>query len=145
MHKVEAIKVSMDIQQTIIDALKHAGINATAQRIAVGRYVLLEADHPTADEVKAAVDEVFPKISMATIYNTLHTLEKAGILRAVKLPHTGRVVYDRNMEPHYHMIDEASGTLTDLEAERVKLQHELDKEYDIHEVEIFFRGVKKTK
>lgn len=43
------------------------------------------------------------------------------------------------------MIDEASGTLTDLEAERVKLQHELDKEYDIHEVEIFFRGVKKTK
>lgn len=90
MHKIKAIKASMDIQQTIIDALKHAGINATAQRIAVGRYVLLEADHPTADEVKAAVDEVFPKISMATIYNTLHTLEKAGILRAVKLPHTGR-------------------------------------------------------
>lgn len=129
--------------QAIIDALKTAGINATAQRIAVGRYVLLEADHPTADEVKAAVDQVFPKISMATVYNTLHTLEKVGILRAVKLPHTGRVVYDSNMEPHYHMIDETTGALTDLKADRVKLKHELDREYDIHDVEIFFRGVKK--
>lgn len=129
--------------QTIIDALKKAGINATAQRIAVGRFVLFEADHPTADEVKAAVDKVFPKISMATIYNTLHTLEKAGILRAVKLPHTGRVVYDSNVEPHYHMIDEDSGALTDLHEDMVKLQHELDREYDIHDVEIFFRGVKK--
>ena len=130
--------------QGIIDALKQAGINATAQRIAVGRYVLFEADHPTADEVKSAVDQVFPKISMATVYNTLHTLEDAGILRAVKLPHTGKVVYDNNIDHHYHIIDDETGELTDLDENLVTVNHDLDQEYEINDMEIFFHATKKA-
>ena len=60
----------------IEDRLSRSGVQPTAQRIAIAQYVLCEAEHPTADDVKAWTDLNFPKLSLATVYNTLNVLVK---------------------------------------------------------------------
>lgn len=122
--------------------LKKAGINATAQRIAICRYVLCDADHPTADDVKQWVDQNFPKMSLATVYNTLKILVEGGLLRELRLPHTDRVLYDNNLEAHHHFLDEGTGMLYDVPAAAVTLSPDLGAEYKVQGVEVLMRGTR---
>ena len=68
----------------IEERLKKAGVQPTAQRIAICRFVLCQADHPTADQVKAWADKNFPKMSLATVYNTLNLWVEAGLLQELR-------------------------------------------------------------
>lgn len=93
--------------------LREHDINPSAQRVAVGEYVLSTGDHPTADEVWKRVRERFPMVSRATVYNTLNLFVRQGLLRTFTLT-GGCVVFDPNTENHHHFIDEDSGTITDI-------------------------------
>ena len=96
----------------IIAKLKQHGIQPSAQRLAVAEYVLGTDAHPSADEVWAKVGRrLF--ISRATVYNTLNLLVDKGLLRAFVLAE-GRVVFDPNVEPHHHFIDEETETIHDI-------------------------------
>lgn len=128
--------------QEIEQKLRGSGVNPTAQRLAICRYVLCEADHPTAEQVKDWADRNFPKISLATVYNTLNTLVAAGLLKEVRLPHSESVLYDDNTAPHYHFLDEKTGTLYDLSPDQVEVSPRLKKGFRVHEVEVLIRGTK---
>jgi Fe2+ or Zn2+ uptake regulation protein len=124
----------------IEERLKKAGVGATAQRIAICKYVLCEADHPTAEDIKNWTDANFPKLSRATVYNTLDVLVQAGMLKELKLPHTGKVVYDTNVTEHFHFLDNDSGRLFDVSEEECKVILNLPKDIRIEEVDVFLRG-----
>ena len=137
------MKTAIDMA-TISETLAAAGMNPTAQRIAVFQYLCNHSDHPTPEQVKAAVDQVFPKISLATIYNTLNALVSAGLILAVKLPHSGKIVYDVNTSKHYHFIDEKQGLLVDLDPRDVQIQLGLPPEYEVEDIDVFIKGHLKT-
>ena len=120
--------------------LRARSIQPTAQRITICQYVLCEADHPTADQVKRWVDDHFPKISLATVYNTLNTLVEAGLLRELRLADRDCAVYDSNVDLHYHFVDEATGRIYDLAPETVTVQPRLGEAFAIHQVDVVFRG-----
>jgi Fur family iron response transcriptional regulator len=120
--------------------LEAAGINPTAQRIAICRFVLCEADHPTAEQVKDWADANFPKLSLATVYNTLGTLVKAGLLKELKLPHSERVIYDDNVSSHHHFLDEESGKLVDIPADQVEVTARLGSRFRIKGMDVLIRG-----
>lgn len=120
--------------------LKKLGIGATAQRIAICKYILCEADHPTAEDIKTWTDANFPKLSRATVYNTLEVLVQAGMLKELKLPHTGKVVYDTNIDDHFHFLDSNSGKLFDISMEQCKVILSLPNNIKIEGVDIFLRG-----
>jgi Fur family iron response transcriptional regulator len=124
----------------IEDRLSAAGIRPTAQRIAIAQYVLCEAKHPTADDIKRWTDKNFPKLSMATVYNTLSALVKAGLLREFRLSHSASVVYDHNIEAHHHFLDEKTGKLYDLPAHEVEINIKPGKHAKVREVEVLLRG-----
>jgi Fur family iron response transcriptional regulator len=125
--------------------LKQAGVQPTAQRIAICRYVLCQADHPTADDVKHWADRNFPKLSLATVYNTLGILVKAGLLRELRLPHSDKVIYDNNVAEHHHFLDEGDGQLYDVHAEQVSVESRLPKGFELRNTEVLFRGkIRKT-
>lgn len=125
----------------IEETLRAAGISATAQRLAICRYVLCEADHPTAEQVKAWADRNFPKLSLATVYNTLGTLVEAGLLRELRLPHSESVVYDCNTSVHYHLLDERTGKVSDLGPEGLELSVRVKpKGFKISGVDVVIRG-----
>jgi Fur family iron response transcriptional regulator len=123
-------------------ALKQAGINPTAQRIAICRFVLCEADHPSAETIKLWVDRHFPKMSLATVYNTLRILVEAGLLRELKLPHIESALYDNNVTPHHHFYDEATGELLDIPCESVTFGATLDPSFRVNAVEVLLRGTR---
>lgn len=96
-----------------VQVLQTAGIQPSAQRVAVAEYVLRTEDHPSADQVWARVRERFPMISRATVYNTLNLFVKKQLLRELVLAE-GRIVFDPNTDPHHHFIDDESGTIVDI-------------------------------
>lgn len=69
----------------VADILQERGIRATQQRLAVYEYLLLHPVHPTADMIFTALTPRYPSFSRTTIYNTLHTLVEAGLIREVNI------------------------------------------------------------
>ncbi|MGE3260645.1 MAG: Fur family transcriptional regulator [Bacteriovoracia bacterium] len=120
--------------------LLQAGVQPTAQRIAICRYVLCQADHPTAEQVKDWADKNFPKMSLATVYNTLGILVKAGLLKELRFPHSEKVIYDNNISFHHHFLDEKSGELFDLAPEEVEIATTLKGGFEVKQVEVLLRG-----
>ena len=124
----------------IAEKLESAGVVPTAQRIAIYRYLLCEANHPTAEEIKAWADKNFPKLSLATVYNTLNTLTEAKLLKEVKLPHQAKSLYDSNIASHHHFLDEDSGELFDIAPECVEVTPTLTKEFQVHDIQVLMKG-----
>lgn len=70
--------------------------------------------HPTADEIYKAVNRNDPRASRATVYNGLHALTQAGLVREVNLAaHASR--FECHTERHHHFICERCGRIEDLE------------------------------
>lgn len=124
----------------IENLLKQKGIQPTAQRIAVCRYVLCEAEHTTVEEVKEWADDNFPKISLATVYNTLNVLVESGLIKALKLSHSDKVIYDNNTKNHFHFLDEATGKIYDIAPEKVSLSYDLDPDFKVNDCELIIKG-----
>ena len=120
--------------------LRAAGLRPTSQRLAIARYVLCDAEHPTAEDVKAWADQHFHRMSLATVYNTLASLVKAGLLKELKLPHKDSVVYDDNLSDHYHFLDEKTGRLWDIDPERVKVTLNLGPRVRIRRMDVVLHG-----
>ncbi|PCJ60000.1 MAG: Fur family transcriptional regulator [Planctomycetota bacterium] len=139
-NKVQACLTKDDI----VDSLKNVGVNPTAQRIAICQFVLCQGDHPTADEIKTWVDQHFPKLSLATIYNTLKTLTDAGVLREYKFPHSGKSFYDNNLVDHYHLLDEESGKLIDIDSKSINVSKGFLKEFTVNKMDVIFYGKHKS-
>lgn len=114
----------MDVMAT----LEAHGIQPSAQRVAVARYVLATDEHPSADQVFARVkDELSrsvgaPVLSRATVYNTLHLFVEKGLLKELILAE-GRVVFDPKMEPHHHFVDDDSGLIHDVPWDALKVKN----------------------
>lgn len=123
--------------------LKENDVQPSAQRIAICRYVLCEADHPTVEDVKSWADANFPKMSLATVYNTLNLLADVGLVRQVRFPHLDKAIFDANMSPHYHLIDDESGQIMDVPIESVKIETDLQLTYDIYQTNIIFNGTRR--
>jgi Fur family iron response transcriptional regulator len=122
----------MPSTQSEIEALlQRAGIAPTAQRLAICRYVFNEADHPTAEDVKGWMDANFPKVSLATVYNTLNLLVEKGVLQEFRLPSLERTVYDCNTSRHSHFVDMDTGEIIDLDDSKLELIPHLDDSYDV--------------
>ena len=120
--------------------LRYAGIRPTVQRVAIGQFIFLDGDHPSVEEIKQAVDQRFPGISLATVYNTVHTLEEVGLLQAIHPHHGDKIVYDRKPEAHHHFIDLTTGKMEDIPLHTVQLNHEALQDYQISEMEVYLKG-----
>src|SRR5690348_10723818 len=99
--------------EQLIERIEHAGVRASAQRVAIAAYVLATEDHPTADQVWSEVKATFPMVSRATVYNTLQTFRDAGLVRQLVLAE-GSVVFDPMVEPHHHFVDDETGAIHDI-------------------------------
>lgn len=92
--------------------LRQAGLRVTPQRLAVAREVM-NRQHPTAAEVFDAVHAQFPTMGLATVYATLNTMSRCGLVRP--LPFADAVRFDANVSPHANLICTQCGQITDFE------------------------------
>lgn len=106
----------------LISRLKAAGLRPTRQRLALGRLLFGDGAprHVTAEQLHGEAKSADVKVSLATVYNTLHQFTSAGLLREVVVE-PGRSYFDTNVDEHHHFYFEDSGALQDIPRENVHL------------------------
>ena len=94
------------------------GLALTPQRRAILRVVLDADDHPTADRVHAALARRRVRVSRATVFRTLESFARLGII--AKACHPGSSVrYDRRTDRHHHLVCLSCDRVIDLQDARL--------------------------
>lgn len=88
-------------------------VRLTPQRKAVLEALSGSCEHPTARELYELTKRLIPGISLATIYNSLQTLQRAGLVNEHHLT-SGAARYCINKTPHVHLLDENTGRMLDI-------------------------------
>ncbi len=104
-----------------IDKLRKSGLRPTKQRIKICE-VLFDTDktfHFTIKElVKIIENQANIKVSLATVYNTVHAFIKKGYLKEIPL-NSSQSYYDTNVSHHHHFFDEEENKLIDIDRDEV--------------------------
>ena len=78
-------------------------------------YLASTDSHPTARQVFAEIKTNFPQLSLATVYNTLGTLVRMGLIRVLEFE-TMDNRHETNLAPHINLICTGCGRIQDLAA-----------------------------
>ena len=104
-----------------IEKLRKSGLRPTNQRIKICE-VLFNRDmtfHFTIkDLVEMIREKANQKISLATVYNTVHAFEKKGYLKEIAI-NSSQTYFDTNTTDHHHFFDEKNKKLIDLNNEDI--------------------------
>jgi len=97
---------------------RERGLPITVQRRIILEAVLELDNHPTADQVHAAVANRISGISRTTVYRTLETLVRLGLITKACHP-AGVTRYDRQTKIHHHLICLHCDEVVDINDERL--------------------------
>lgn len=86
-----------------IDRSKELGLKVTPQRIAIYRELASTDQHPSTETIYKKIKDYYPNISLTTVYRTLETFEKLGLISVVNVLYNA-ARYDANLAPHNHMV-----------------------------------------
>jgi Fur family iron response transcriptional regulator len=102
-----------------VSRLRTAGLRPTRQRVELASVLFKGHDrHVTAESLHEEVVSLGLKISLATVYNTLHQFTRAGLLRQV-IVDAARGYFDTNTGDHQHFFLEEEGALIDIPGEDI--------------------------
>ena len=105
-----------------IEKLRETGLRPTKQRVKICE-VLFNRDktfHCTIkDLVKKISEEQNEKISLATVYNTVHALQKKGYLKEISI-NSDKSYFDTNTTVHHHFYDEDTHQLIDCDENEIE-------------------------
>ena len=100
-----------------INKLRNSGLRPTKQRIKICEVLFNKETtfHFTINDlVKIIETEANEKISLATIYNTIHAFEKKGYLKEIPID-SNQSYFDTNVTDHHHFYDISEKKLIDLD------------------------------
>jgi Fur family iron response transcriptional regulator len=99
--------------------LRQAGLRPTRQRVELAGLLFQDCDrHVTAESLHDEVSKSGVKVSLATVYNTLHQFTQAGLLRQVVVD-AARSYFDTNTGEHQHFFLESEGLLIDIPGQTI--------------------------
>ena len=105
-----------------IEKLRETGLRPTKQRVKICE-VLFNREktfHFTINDlVKKISEELNEKISLATVYNTVHALQKKGYLKEISI-NSDKSYFDTNTTVHHHFYDEDTHQLIDCNENEIE-------------------------
>ena len=125
------------------ERLRASGLRPTKQRLAICKILFdrKETFHFTIEKLKKIVEkDGKKKISLATLYNTVHAFKKRGYLKEISLK-GNKTFFDTNTKNHHHFYDEDLSQLIDIKNENVSINNlpSAPNEKKIKEIEIVIR------
>ena len=103
--------------------LRSSGLRPTKQRLKICE-VLFNRDktfHFTVNDLaKKISNELNEKISLATVYNTVHAFKKKGYLKEVSINNSSKTYFDTNTTNHHHFFDQDTNELIDCTDEVIE-------------------------
>ena len=102
--------------------LKRNHLKPTLQRFTLVKLLFDGKNkHFTAEDLYEKVKLKKNKISLATIYNTLHSFVEKKLLKQVSIK-DGKTIFCTNMSSHHHFFNSVTGQLTDIPKNKIKLK-----------------------
>ncbi len=126
----------------VSEALKAAGLQVTAQRLAVYRAVQA-SPHALADEICQAVRAELGVISRQAVYDALNAMSEHRLIRRIQ-PAGSAARYEHRVDNHHHLACRKCDTLIDIDCAIGKapcLTAERDHGYLIDEAEVTYWGL----
>ena len=104
------------------DKLRSSGLRPTKQRLKICE-VLFNRDktfHFTINDLAKNISEQLnEKISLATVYNTVHAFKNKGYLKEISI-NSDKSYFDTNITNHHHFFDEDTNELIDCDEEVIE-------------------------
>ena len=104
------------------EKLRESGLRPTRQRLKICEALFSpkETFHFTINDLSKIIEEKLDeKISLATVYNTVHAFKKKGYLKEISM-NSDKTYFDTNISHHHHFFDSSTKELIDLSDEQVE-------------------------
>ena len=111
----------MDNNSVFTEKLRSSGLRPTKQRIKICKLLFdrKKTFHFTINDLfKILKKDTNEKISLATIYNTVHSFKKKGYLKEISV-NKDKSYFDTNTSNHHHFLDINTNELIDLKNEHL--------------------------
>ena len=107
----------MNLNADFVKKLRNSGLRPTKQRLKICE-VLFNTEktfHFTINDLSKIISEkLSEKISLATVYNTVHAFKKKGYLKEISI-NSDKSYFDTNTSIHHHFYDEDTNELIDCD------------------------------
>ena len=126
-----------------VERCREAGLKVTPQRLEIFRALALAPDHPTAEAVHAEVQQRMPTVALDTVYRTLTTLQRHGVIaRIAVLGNSAR--FEANTGRHHHFVCTECGKVEDFywpAFDRMDLPQQIEQLGIVHQPHAELRGI----
>ena len=115
----------MNNNSNYIEKLRNSGLRPTRQRIKICEALFNSEDtfHFTiSDLTKIILEKMNEKISLATVYNTVHAFKNKGYLKEISVS-TDKSYFDTNTNLHHHFYDTKENQLIDIDFSQIELKN----------------------
>lgn len=105
----------------LMQRLRTAGLRPTRQRMALSHLLFSKGNrHVSAEALHEEAIIARVPVSLATVYNTLHQFNEAGLLRAVAVE-SSKTYFDTNVSDHHHFFLEHENRVVDVPASHIEV------------------------
>ena len=104
-----------------VQKLRESGLRPTRQRLKICEVLFLREKtfHFTINDLtKIIAEKLSTKISLATVYNTVHAFKKKGYLKEISI-NSDKSYFDTNISVHHHFYDEDTHELIDCDTNNI--------------------------
>ena len=111
--------------QDFINKLRNSGLRPTTHRIKIceALFNTEKTFHFTVNDLAKMMQKNFnEKISLATVYNTLHAFKKKGYVKEISLGND-KSYFDTNISSHHHFYDTKTNELIDIDSSKIELKN----------------------
>ena len=129
---------------TISERCRNVGIRMTGQRRLIIKVLENSKDHPDVETLFERANKIDNKVSIATVYRTVRTLQNAGILEKLEF-NDGRSRFEDAVRNHHdHLIDLDTGKVIEfldeeIEQIQTKIARKLGYKLIGHKLELYGR------
>ena len=105
--------------------LRKSGLRPTKQRLKICEALFTpdKTFHFTVSDLKGIIeDKLDEKISLATVYNTVHAFKKKGYLKEISVT-AEKSYFDTNTSSHHHFFDVKENELIDIHSSQIELKN----------------------
>jgi len=115
----------MILNTDFVDKLRNSGLRPTKQRLKICEALFTpdKTFHFTVSDLKGIIeDKLDEKISLATVYNTVHAFKKKGYLKEISVT-AEKSYFDTNTSSHHHFFDVRENELIDIHSSQIELKN----------------------
>ena len=135
--------MTASVSPTTAEELRGAGLRVTAARVALLE-IVRDGDHLGVDAIAAGVRDRIGHISLQAVYDALHALTAAGLVRRIEPAGTQPRFEGRVRDNHHHIVCRSCGVVADVDCatgEAPCLTASDDHGFSIDEAEVTYWGL----